>query len=380
MFSLTKIETLEVLQERVDRAYARYSKLKSEATGILREHSSERKKRGIMRSLWKGIKFITGVKAFQDRGSAKELSSITKRMYGVAREITNLRREILSQRLQCLGKSKKKQLKETIGLFLGYLSDIGQKNIAKEYEFLNEIGVELERIKKRMGAVDMPAATAAQSAVMVGALGAAAASVTPELVTGAVASWASASTGTAIASLHGVTATNATLAWLGGGSIAAGGGGVAAGTATLATITTAATGAVAILAAGCLASAHYSNKLTKAVEDNKNCSIAAGNMEIAWVKMEGIEQRALEMQEVMDQLAERIHASLVYLAPLIPDFDKRDEYHIKTFQSTGILVAAMGKLVEAPILENDAELSSESVKIIKSTQGILNKEFVNYGK
>lgn len=44
---------------------------------------------------------------------------------------------------------------------------------------------------------------------------------------------ATASTGTAISSLGGVAATNATLAWLGGGSIAAGGGGMALGSMVL---------------------------------------------------------------------------------------------------------------------------------------------------
>lgn len=43
-----------------------------------------------------------------------------------------------------------------------------------------------------------------------------------------------ASTGTAIASLSGVAATNAALAWLGGGALAAGGGGMAAGQTILA--------------------------------------------------------------------------------------------------------------------------------------------------
>ena len=44
---------------------------------------------------------------------------------------------------------------------------------------------------------------------------------------------ATASTGTAISSLSGVAATNATLAWFGGGSLAAGGLGVAGGAAIL---------------------------------------------------------------------------------------------------------------------------------------------------
>lgn len=44
---------------------------------------------------------------------------------------------------------------------------------------------------------------------------------------------ATASTGTAISTLSGAAATNATLAWLGGGSLAAGGGGIAMGTMVL---------------------------------------------------------------------------------------------------------------------------------------------------
>lgn len=44
---------------------------------------------------------------------------------------------------------------------------------------------------------------------------------------------ATASTGTAISTLSGAAATNATLAWLGGGSLAAGGGGIALGTMVL---------------------------------------------------------------------------------------------------------------------------------------------------
>ena len=48
-----------------------------------------------------------------------------------------------------------------------------------------------------------------------------------------VGTFAAASTGTAISGLSGAAATNATLAWLGGGSIASGGLGIAGGTAIL---------------------------------------------------------------------------------------------------------------------------------------------------
>lgn len=49
---------------------------------------------------------------------------------------------------------------------------------------------------------------------------------------------ATASTGTAISGLSGAAATNAALAWLGGGTIASGGGGIAAGAAIVETVAT----------------------------------------------------------------------------------------------------------------------------------------------
>ena len=52
----------------------------------------------------------------------------------------------------------------------------------------------------------------------------------------AAGAFGTASTGAAISGLAGIAARNATLAWLGGGSLASGGGGIAAGTASLAGI------------------------------------------------------------------------------------------------------------------------------------------------
>lgn len=64
--------------------------------------------------------------------------------------------------------------------------------------------------------------------------GAAVASVAPTAAMWIATTFGTASTGTAISSLSGAAATNATLAWIGGGTLAAGGGGMSAGTAFLA--------------------------------------------------------------------------------------------------------------------------------------------------
>lgn len=52
---------------------------------------------------------------------------------------------------------------------------------------------------------------------------------TPAAVSGLVATFGTAGTGTAISSLSGAAAANATLAWLGGGTLVAGGLGIAGG-------------------------------------------------------------------------------------------------------------------------------------------------------
>lgn len=78
---------------------------------------------------------------------------------------------------------------------------------------------------------------AQQSAAGAGAgfaAGAAVASVAPTAAIWVATTFGTASTGTAISALSGAAASNAALAWLGGGALAAGGGGTAAGGALLA--------------------------------------------------------------------------------------------------------------------------------------------------
>ena len=79
--------------------------------------------------------------------------------------------------------------------------------------------------------------TAKKSALGAGAgaaTGAAIVSVAPTVAMWVATTFGTASTGTAISALSGAAATNAALAWLGGGALAAGGGGMVAGHAFLA--------------------------------------------------------------------------------------------------------------------------------------------------
>ena len=103
------------------------------------------------------------------------------------------------------------------------------------YEKLKAIRVnwkqQAEKIEQEYKKAEIKAA--GQGAAGVGA-GVAVVTLGPTAAMGIATTFGVASTGTAISALSGAAATNAALAWLGGGALAAGGGGMAAGSAFLA--------------------------------------------------------------------------------------------------------------------------------------------------
>lgn len=130
---------------------------------------------------------------------------------------------------------------------------------------------------------------------------------------GTVSMLGAASTGTAIASLSGVAASNATLAWLGGGSLAAGGWGVAGGTAVL--------GGVAlgpVVAVMGLAAASKMNKQTTEVRSKEaEYQVATEQLHNAVVVLQAIDARVAEVSESIGKIAARFKPSLAKLHQLI---------------------------------------------------------------
>lgn len=225
-----------------------------------------------------------------------------------------------------------------------------------------------------MKGVDMEVSKVLETTAVAGAAGVTAVLGTPALVTGAVGALATASTGTAISGLSGVAASNATLAWLGGGSLAAGGGGMAAGAAALTTITAGATGVVALLSVGTIASAHYSKKLTEAKEYEKNVGIVVAGWEKAWTIMDGISVRVAELREVTEELRWRTVHLLDELDPLIPEFDFNDKGCVTVFNKCGRFIKTMAELAQTPLLGDDGNLTDESLEISATVRKVINTE------
>jgi hypothetical protein len=118
---------------------------------------------------------------------------------------------------------------------------------------------------------------------------------------GAVSSMGAASAGTAIATLSGVAASNATLAWLGGGSLAAGGWGVAGGTAVLGGVVL---GPV-IAVTGFVAAAKLEKQTTEILAKRAEYMEASEQLVGMQAALEAVDVRIQEIQAAIATVAER---------------------------------------------------------------------------
>ncbi len=225
-----------------------------------------------------------------------------------------------------------------------------------------------------MNTIDMQATDALKTLGVAGGFGAVALAGTPILVTQGVVALGAASTGTAISSLSGVAATNATLAWLGGGSIAAGGGGIAAGTAVLTGITVGATASVALLALGVTASAFYSKKNTESEQYLAEISIWAAQSRQSWVAIDAIKSRIFEMQVITRKLELRSMIMFDRLKALVDSFDPHNIDHVAILQQCGILAKSMSELAQTPIIDKEGNFNEFAKIVITNTEKVLNKD------
>jgi hypothetical protein len=202
-----------------------------------------------------------------------EKEKINEKLQGYAKyklEIFSTRMQILLNILKCQKKAKSKHMDEI------YFTDEQVKdlkhNIQNSYDILSGLG-------KGVGSGVLTAYGAY----------------------GTIGLIAEASTGTAIASLSGAAATNATLAWLGGGSLAAGGLGVAGGTVVLGGLVA----GPAIAIAGFTMDSKAEENLTKAREFESKAEIQIEKIKSSIKGFEAIRKRVAELENVIEKFVER---------------------------------------------------------------------------
>ena len=169
--------------------------------------------------------------------------------------------------------------------------------------------------------------------------------------TAAVMALGTASTGTAIASLSGVAATNATLAALGGGALAAGGGGMALGATVLSGITL----GVGLLVGGIIFNI-VGNSMNEKAEDVYNqMLIAEKKINKVCSYLEELNNYSTKFLTSFTRISEKYFENLKLLTVLIEDFEKTDyelygEKERKCLENTVYLVSILYSMCKVKIV------------------------------
>lgn len=175
---------------------------------------------------------------------------------------------------------------------------------------------------------------------------------------GVASSFGIASTGAAISGLTGAAAKSATLAWLGGGSLAAGGGGMALGGVILGGVVV----APAVFVGGFAAAAAGEKRMTQAREEVAKVDAAIASMLAMIEVLHRVETRCHELREVTEQLDQRVGSLLSVLEAEEPIDLSRDD-HATRFAMLMLGAKGLAELLHvAPIDESgnpagDEELS-----------------------
>jgi hypothetical protein len=183
--------------------------------------------------------------------------------------------------------------------------------------------------------------------------------------TSAVASLGAASTGAAISGLSGAAAQSATLAWLGGGALSAGGGGVALGATVLNVVAI----GPALLLGGFVAKGQGKKAMTRAIEKQAEVDVAIAELDATKTLLDSVEVRVDELRSVLSGLVDHALEALEVLEsePFVA------AEHAERFQSALLLVKATKEVALAPVLDDEGNLSSEgstlTVKYRKMAEG-----------
>jgi len=305
-----------------------------------------------------------GVDAKDDYDSAKRINRKAESIYDEAKEELTYARENTQNTLESLGSLKFKLYEDSIIPFIDTYNKI--ENIPeKEFNYVNEseskseklinlkeIGLELKKIVG--GGVASLGSGGLVGLASYGGVG----------MLGTTAG------GTAIGSLSGAAATNATLAWLGGGSLASGGFGMAGGMAVLGGVV-----AGPVLAVGGMMLASKAEEAKENAYANlSQAELASEEMKTATVKTEAIEKRVLELMNVTNEINKYflpLLQALNYLTYNNTNWNTYSQTNREMVIKTNLLAKTLLNLLEVNLLTEKGSLTQNSKISIKQAKNLL---------
>lgn len=305
-----------------------------------------------------------GVKGVMDSKEADDVMERAERILNRAKESIEAQKESTAFALKKLGEAKIEVCSNSMREFLFYFSKI--KNITlsdvMDQDELKNLNYNSESLKS-MEYVSLNATEIMKS----GLGGVAAGTLLAWGSYSAVGALGAASTGVGIAGLSGAAATNATLAWLGGGSLAAGGGGMALGTVVLGGLIA----GPALLIAGGIFGAKAEEKLNNAYSNLSEAKVIAENLKVAGTELENIDNITYQILEILFTLKKYLNVGNENLARLVNKSMDWKTYSLEEKQTImEVLKLAQGikLIVDTPILNESGVISEEAKNLLKTPE------------
>ena len=289
-----------------------------------------------------------GIDAKKDFSKADEYNDRARKMFNEASTKLDKARQETNESFEDLGRIKLKAYNKTITNWISLVEQIKNKHMDKskievdgfrlstESEFL-----ELKEISLSMSEI-AGAGTASLATGVLAGLGA----------YGGATTFAAASTGAAISGLSGVAATNATLAWFGGGSLATGGLGMAGGTAVLGGIVA---GPI-LLAAGMIAASKAEKARADAYSNLKGAEVEVENLNAATLIADNMKAFAKSLTKALIALESNLAGILTKLASIVASSTNFRTYsqheQIQVYMSF-LIAVSMKDLINLSIMTKD---------------------------
>ena len=301
--------------------------------------------------------------AISDNSKASDINSEANSIVEKAKARITACKDASGASLQALGAKKAYVLDNEIKQFLDLFTQL------KNVDFRGTPGLE-EFAKFRIDAQDLRGlrdmSDFAGSLVGGTVTGAAAGALTVFGAYSGAMAFGAASTGTAIATLSGAAATNATLAFLGGGSLAAGGLGMAGGMAVLGGLVAAP--ALAVL--GLFMGSSASKNLYNARSNRAKARQFSEEMEAAATLCNGIRRRSYMFERLLMRMSSYLqdanHGMRKAINAYGTDYRRFSQSAKKTVGTAASLAKAFKTILDTPFRQRRRRMCSPSGEFMRN--------------
>lgn len=325
---------------------------------------------------------VSVTKPIKDIKYIKQKNEEIKFLIEAADAKINPMREATNKKLEELGKIKVDIISSTIDEFTLHMNKINNlpfNNTTIDSSGDNTFNFSQQKLDK------LHTSVISTKKLLKNGLGAAAAgTLSAGTIYTAVGALGAASTGAGIAGLSGVAASNATLAWLGGGALAAGGGGIALGTIVLG-------GLVIIPAVSYMAwkgKFNYQDKVEEVDKVNQEAGKYANNADQVIKKFE-------ELAKFIDNsivIIQRYNIECIKLNKQTDhirhqagnDYTRYTNDQQLLIQKHMHYLDGLLRILNTPIINEDGSINNNIISTIKHSNDFLNNAdeivFVNFNK